>query len=909
MLPYMSYASCDKSPNMPSNPSNAAHRDGLRFKKLDLHLHTPASHCFGDRSVTAEEIVAEAKRKGLSGIAVTDHNSGAWIDQVKAAADKAKLVVFPGVEITCAGGKSGIHLIALFGPHCGKVDIETLLGALGLTPDQFGDITTVVQRSPMDVAKIVDDRGGLVVLAHADSSNGALEDMRGEQRTLLIKSPYISAAEGTDFQNSQKKANRKRVVDLLDGTDPVFDRRLAVYQASDNPTGLGDGNHGLAGIGTRCSFFKLDYINLDGLRQCFVDPEVRIRQDYEFTSSTYPHISKISVTGGFLDGANAEFHPGLNSILGAKGTGKSLLIEFLRFALNQEPSNQDVYEDHNSKLDSRLKLYSSVQLDLTDETGRSFSVKRTYDPANDNPYEALDRGDIAQTFPVLFLSQNEIIKIAEDPAQQIAFIDRFFDFRAFQNDIQMVEQALRGLDRQLAESLRSFEEARPIERTIATLRQELERLDLSLKNPAFDQFALVESKDRALRAPAAYLDALHRNLTDHRTELEEFIPPTPAPELATDPAIKRSSELAKKTHAEVLAALETAAQILDDHRSTLATEYASWLPQLKAAKTQYDTAVQAGGGDYKIIAQKRARTVKDLEAAQGKLAELKTKSDRIKQLDAARTEQLAKLKAGYDAYSSERKARCAKIQEDTAGRLQVGISESANGQEFKTKLLTLKKGSYLRDTEIEKICEKSDPATFSRTIIRYGMHRENKYIADLATKVGIDLSRMATLAEFMVTEYTYEMLLGLEYNVLPQDRPEIKYAISDGSFESLSKLSVGQKCTAMLMIALSEGAAPVVIDQPEDSLDIRSIWDDICSRIRHGKERRQFIFTTHSSSVAVASDSDKFIILEGGATHSDVLFSGSMDHSPVSQKVLDYLEGGGKTYRAKFKKYNTGLTD
>ena len=862
---------------------------------LDLHLHTPASRCFGDKSVTAEMIVAEAMQKGLAGMAVTDHNSGAWVDLVKAAAEQTNLVIFPGVEITCMGGTSGIHIIALFDPSCGRVDIETLLGALGLGPDQFGDTTTVVEHSPLDVAKIVYGRGGLVVLAHADSSKGALEDMRGELRTLLLHSPYVSAAEGNDFKDQAKKAAHKRVVDLLDGSDPVYTRQLAVYQASDNPTGLGDGKHGLAGIGTRSSLFKLDRINLEGIRQCFVDSEVRIRQDFEFASLTYPYINKIKVTGGFLDGVDAEFHPGLNSILGAKGAGKSLLIEFLRFALNQEPSNREVHSDHDSKLSERLKLYSSVELTLTDETGHSYNVKRTYNPAEDSPFAESDKGDIAQLFPVLFLSQNEIIKVAEDPSQQIAFIDLFFDFRSFQNDIEGIEQKLRGLDRQLAEALRAFEQARPIERNITTLRQEVQALDTSLKNPVFDQFALVEAKDRALRTQSRYLDSLHQTLTSHRTEMEGGTPSAPAANFVNDPAVKRSYELAALAHAEVLAALEAAATALTAHRETLKTEYESWSPQLRSAKTEYDAVVLAGGGDYQNIAQKRARIVKELDAALNKHAELKAKTDRIKPLDAGRGEQLKALKAAYLAYSEERKSRCAKIQADTNGRLEVGINESTNKDGFKSKLMSLKKGSYLRDSEIDKICSQADPEAFSRAVIRYGMYRENKYVADLATEVGIDIVRMVSLTEYMVTEYSYEELLGLEYNVLPQDRPEIKYEIGDGTFEVLSKLSVGQKCTAMLMIALSEGSAPVVIDQPEDSLDIRSIWEDICSRIRGGKERRQFIFTTHNSSVAVASDSDKFLILEGNAVQGKVITQKAYSNAdvanlePLGHRVLNVL--------------------
>jgi hypothetical protein len=77
----------------------------------------------------------------------------------------------------------------------------------------------------------------------------------------------------------------------------------------------------------------------------------------------------------------------------------------------------------------------------------------------------------------------------------------------------------------------------------------------------------------------------------------------------------------------------------------------------------------------------------------------------------------------------------------------------------------------------------------------------------------------------------------------------------------------------------------------------------MCLKVRKGKEKRQFIFTTHSSSLAVASDTDKFIVHEGEATHSRIVFSGSMDHAPLSDEVLKYLEGGPDTYRTKAEKY------
>ena len=163
-----------------------SHTTGLRFRRVDLHLHTPASADFDDRTASPEAIVAAAIEKGLAAIAVTDHNSGEWIDKVKAAALGRPLVVFPGVEITCAGGRGGIHVIALLDTDCGRADVESLLSELGFQPRDYGQMTALVEKHLSDVISVIYKRGGLAVLAHANSTRGALNEMRGERKRPAI---------------------------------------------------------------------------------------------------------------------------------------------------------------------------------------------------------------------------------------------------------------------------------------------------------------------------------------------------------------------------------------------------------------------------------------------------------------------------------------------------------------------------------------------------------------------------------------------------------------------------------------------------------------------------------------------------------------------------------------------------
>jgi ABC-type multidrug transport system ATPase subunit len=168
----------------------------------------------------------------------------------------------------------------------------------------------------------------------------------------------------------------------------------------------------------------------------------------------------------------------------------------------------------------------------------------------------------------------------------------------------------------------------------------------------------------------------------------------------------------------------------------------------------------------------------------------------------------------------------------------------------------------------------------------------------------LPIERLKVLAEFLLEDQEYERLLKIEHTATPTDRPEIRFRRNDGSYDPLNELSTGQKATAFLIMALCEGEIPIIVDQPEDSLDIRSIWTDMCLRLRRSKRSRQFLFTTHNSSLAVASDSDKFVVLTADARHAEVAMSGALDGEAVRSHVIELLEGGEETYFLKQRKYN-----
>ena len=324
------------------------------------------------------------------------------------------------------------------------------------------------------------------------------------------------------------------------------------------------------------------------------------------------------------------------------------------------------------------------------------------------------------------------------------------------------------------------------------------------------------------------------------------------------------------------------------------------------SRDSYEEKLKSKMIDFNIEKARKSK-VDELSKFIDQQQKLKTQVDNIKIVKETREKVLNDLEKIYTEYSQKRKEICSKLEEISCGRLKIDLYESSNKQLFKEKLKEIKKGSYIKDEEIDKIVDKIDSNEFVKRIIRYFVLQDendkNKEVDAVVEGKDISGNTIKLLFDFLIKQLRIEEILEISYAYRAEDVPEIQLEIENGIYEDINKVSVGQKCTAMLIIALSQGDMPVVIDQPEDSLDLKSIWEDMCKKIRNYKDNRQFIFTTHNSSLAVASDTDKYIVINSNATRGEIVNTGALDTKETKENVVNYLEGKEDTYVRKYNKY------
>lgn len=340
---------------------------GSRWWKFDFHTHTPASvdtsawqAAIGTPDeVTPEKWLRKFMAAGIDCVAITDHNSGAWIDKLKSAYADMKsqagngqppegfreLTIFPGVEISVNGG---VHVLAIFDPQAATSDIDTLLGRVGYTATK-GDSNGETSESLEKVIQAVLDAHAIPIPAHADKDKGLLQVNPGTTQCKLsatmikqaLEIEGLLAVEWCDSSNSWPQAverERKRLTQVLGSDCHNF--------------------QGTAVPGGRYTWVKMAQPSLEGLRLALLDGnDVSIRrveagtQD-DFSPFRVPaHIIRsIQIKDaqliGIRDAAVLRCSPFFNAIVGGRGTGKSTMVHALRLATRRDKELEELGRDN-----------------------------------------------------------------------------------------------------------------------------------------------------------------------------------------------------------------------------------------------------------------------------------------------------------------------------------------------------------------------------------------------------------------------------------------------------------------------------------------------------------------------------------------------------------------------------------
>jgi len=862
------------------NSSSAAPEKGARYFKADLHIHSPASRDFEDKKASPEDLVKAALSKGLEIIAVTDHNSAEWVDQVRAVAKRTALRVFPGVEVstpTC-------HILAIFDRDAPKSRLDDFLSGVGIASEKRGKEDAVSEPAE-DVLTKIAKLGGIAVAAHANSTNGLLQGGTGQYRIKLYHMEELAALEFRKERDVQEFTQGK-----ISGYGP-----RACVQGSDA--------HSLAAIGELFTYLKMDGVSLRGLKQALLDYEVRIRFKWNApASAAHPRILRMTVNQGFFCGSVFDFHPNLNCFIGGKGTGKSTVIEFMRYCFGDVSTIEDIQEDTSGKIATLLGQGGSIQAEYIDSDGELKTVYRDYQGWDtDRTVKDQSGNSTSILAPPAFFSQGELTRIASNPTTQLELIDRYIDLEE-ENSAEAsaieTQRAVAARLQELSTQRRTIlEDLEDKEAGLAATKESYKALEKTLTTPIFSEFPKWESENR-------YIDGFREGLAGVLSSFDEAVgavdpkthlPPKPDTDSPNFELLTFVDELGDSLKDTLAKAKEDFAAVIVQRLSDLEELVAEWKEKFAEKRQEHQRSVDELGELDLRRAQARLRS---LRVRLDNLEEKKKRHDALekqirKKFD-ERSELLAAINVARGRRYEKRATKAAHWEQLFRGKIRVQITQASDRRGYVEILKSLARGAKLRESELKLLADSLHP----NSLVDYVL-AENA--TQLAKSSGL---RLENCQKLINTLQAHELSELLELAVAPiHDRPEIRYEVETGRYKTLHELSVGGKGTVIISLALIEGQSPLVIDQPEEPLDTLAIHDQVVGTLRREKDDRQFIFTTHNPNVAVGGDAELSHILEASADRGSIKSSGGVDKEETNRLLLHHLEGGGVAFDLRAKKY------
>lgn len=907
---------------------------GSKWWKFDFHAHTPkctdyAKHP-GDetlRNREPREWLLDFMRAGIDCVAVTDHNSGEWIDVLKsnleamAAAeprhpDYRPLHLFPGVEISV---NAGVHLLAIFEPSKGSDDITALLGAVGYGGTR-GDSDAVTSKSMVEVLDAVGKVNGIAIPAHADDDNGLFETLSGTDLEGVLKSPHVCAVEVRDTSKAKPQL--------------YVDKKLNWTEI------LGSDSHRPSEIGRQYTWVKMGEPNLQGLRLALLDgrPLSIIRSD-EVASDYDPNaqqaarvIESVEIREARYMGRGTPFavalSPWLNAVVGGRGTGKSTLLEFIRIAMRREdelagevkqtfekfrqvyPSRDD--QGALTETTSVTAVYNSEGVRFRvpwQQAGAGPSIEEN---GSDGAWH-VTQGDIRQRFPIRIYSQKQIFQLAGAPEALLGIIDDdpVVNRREWEERRRTEEKRFLTLRAQGREIEAALAEEGTVRGDLDGVKRKLDVFESAGHREVLQQYQRFRRQSRAVEDQEASFKDAPRQLR----ELAETIIPS---DLDTDLFADESDENREvlSLAGEARSGFETIQRDLirlaeEAERLTAQwsrkIEESSWQSLKTSAEQAYNDLVQRLQGEGQDPSA-YGRLVQQRQVLEQKLANMEGEGERL---------------GGIQEELQRSLKRLEELRRDITQRRRRFL-EGALATNPHVRMRVVPYGGRERVEEEFRAILGTD--RFEKDIL--SEDGQNGILAELfrdyPDSVGIEdfEQRLQTLKEGIECGTRGEQMPGVRdqryaqfvktlrpetidrlFLWFPEDTLAVEYSpTGDGKgFRSIEQGSAGQKTAAILAFLLAYGDEPMILDQPEDDLDNHLVYDLIVRQLRENKQRRQILVVTHNPNIVVNGDAELVLALDFRAGQSHVVQQGGLQNRDVRQEICRVMEGGEEAFD---KRYN-----
>lgn len=918
---------------------------GARWWKFDFHTHTPASadtvwhqNKDADNALTCEQWLLWYMAAEIDCVAITDHNSGEWVDGLKAAYKRMNeanpkpegfraLTLFPGVEISVTGG---LHVLAIFDPSTTGSTITSLLGGIDFPAQHHGktdavDVAACSGNSLKDVIKKIHDAGGLVIPAHVDKAKG-----------LLILANMDALKHALDLG-----------VDAIELTDPQF-AKPELY-LSKNPGWaevVGSDCHSFQGQavpGSRYTWIKMSAPTINGLRLALLDGNgVSVRR-YDFPGTFLPDevsspvIVSLSVNNMQVMGNGQPigllFNPFFNAIIGGRGTGKSTLVHAMRLVFGREGELSRLSETSNARQTFKrfamvprskqdrdsggLREQSEIRVEFLRE-GIRYRLFWTKEGAKVTEWDGQAWNPSAsQTidqlrFPIRLFSQGQIADLAGDNQQALldiidaaagvgpakeAWEEAKRSYQAQQAKIREVNGRLtkrESVQIQLDDIVRKLAKLEGSDHAAILKRYQISRQQSNEITHTFNAADELKLQVVSL-APRLILDDLRSAVFDPQADADVLNTVTELRQAVTD----------------AQTAVNTIAQELNRHIDTLRNNPAmgAWSQRIAAASQAYEKLqtelTKEGITDLSVYGQ----LVQQRQALQSQLQQLETLAAEKNLLQSKAVEQLQRVD---DARVAITRGRATFLVQQLANNPYVSINVVAGGEDIASAERRVRELIDVLDARFEGDIYQAGSGTTPATGLVAEWGRATDRLAaggvlreSLARAAGGERILGGPLCNNLTTRATKDPAFIDRIRCLSfEDGLEVKVSRKgDGrDFQPIQQASAGQRSAAMLAFLLSYGTEPIVLDQPEDDLDNHMIYELIVQQIRENKQRRQLIVVTHNPNIVVNGDAEMIYALDFRRGQCLVTEKGALQDEPVREEVCRIMEGGQEAFRRRWQR-------